>query len=137
MTDTQRAAFEAWASSEDMSTATGNCGWYIADGTAKAWRAWVAAQAADAGMEDQPSITNPLTPYGMLVRALRIVAGTTLYDMAKALLTTPAKLSSMEFGRIEVTPEFAFDIAAHFDALGIPGTQQAISASLSRAKEQK
>ena len=51
MTDTQREAFEAWASSEDMSTATGNCGWYIADGTAKAWRAWVAAQAADAGRE--------------------------------------------------------------------------------------
>lgn len=51
MTDPQRAAFETWASSEEMSTATGNCGWYVADGTAKAWRAWVAAQAADAGRE--------------------------------------------------------------------------------------
>lgn len=68
-----------------------------------------------------------LTPFGMLVRALRIVAGTTLYDMAKALLTTPANLSSMEFGRAAVPPGFAFDVAAYFDALGITGTLDALN----------
>jgi hypothetical protein len=75
-----------------------------------------------------PTLNLPpmLTPFGMLVRALRIVAGTTLYDMAKALLTTPAKLSAMEFGRAEVTPEFAFDVAAYFDALGIACTESAL-----------
>ncbi|WP_261496693.1 helix-turn-helix domain-containing protein [Burkholderia multivorans] len=83
---------------------------------------------ADAG-EAQPSLTNPLTPYGMLVRALRIVSGTTLMDMAKALLTTPAKLSAMEFGRAPVTPEFAFDVAAYFDALGVPCTESALRAA--------
>lgn len=89
-------------------------------------------QAAEPkGLTDaQPSFTNPLTPYGMLVRALRIVAGTTLYDMAKALLTTPAKLSSMEFGRAPVTQEFAFDVSAYFDALGLPNTQAALEAAL-------
>lgn len=86
--------------------------------------------------EEQPSLTNPLTPYGMLVRALRIVTGTTLMDMAKALLTTPAKLSAMEFGREPVTPEFAFDVAAYFDALGVPCTESALRvAAAARAGE--
>jgi hypothetical protein len=146
MTDTQRAAFEAEMRAEFALWHKERYGWYtnegvdrkIIDDRLESFMAGrQAAQAADAGREEQPSITNHLTPYGLLVRALRIVAGTTLYDMAKALLTTPAKLSSMEFGRAEVTPEFAFDIAAYFDALGIPDTQQAISAALTRAKEQK
>ncbi|WP_254215098.1 helix-turn-helix domain-containing protein [Burkholderia multivorans] len=84
---------------------------------------------AEARLTDEPSLTNPLTPYGMLVRALRIVSGTTLMDMAKALLTTPAKLSAMEFGRAPVTPEFAFDVAAYFDALGVPCTEYALRAA--------
>lgn len=86
-------------------------------------------QAAEPkGMTDeQPSFTNPLTPYGMLVRALRIVVGTTLYDMAKALLTTPAKLSAMEFGRAPVTQKVAFDVSAYFDALGVPDTLSALT----------
>ncbi|WP_254215938.1 helix-turn-helix domain-containing protein [Burkholderia multivorans] len=85
---------------------------------------------------EQPSLTNPLTPYGMLVRALRIVAGTTLMDMADALLTTPAKLSAMEFGRAPVTPEFAFDVGAYFDALGVPHTASALRASVDAARAQ-
>lgn len=76
-----------------------------------------------------------LTPFGMLVRALRIVAGTTLYDMAKALLTTPAKLSAMEFGRAPVTSEFAFDVSAYFDALGISNTKPALDAALQSHSE--
>ncbi|EED98627.1 helix-turn-helix domain-containing protein [Burkholderia multivorans] len=87
------------------------------------------ADSGEARLTDEPSLTNPLTPYGMLVRALRIVSGTTLMDMAKALLTTPAKLSAMEFGRAPVTPEFAFDVAAYFDALGVPCTESALRAA--------
>ncbi|MDN7510964.1 hypothetical protein QZL91_15975 [Burkholderia multivorans] len=87
------------------------------------------ADSGEARLTDEPSLKNPLTPYGMLVRALRIVSGTTLMDMAKALLTTPAKLSAMEFGRAPVTPEFAFDVAAYFDALGVPCTEYALRAA--------
>jgi hypothetical protein len=87
-------------------------------------------RAATLSDEQRLSLTSPLTPYGLLVRALRIVAGTTLYDMSKALLTTPAKLSAMEFGRTPVTQEFAFDVSAYFDALGIPDTLAALKAAL-------
>ncbi|WP_366918826.1 hypothetical protein [Burkholderia vietnamiensis] len=52
-----------------------------------------------AEVTDEPSLTNPLTPYGMLVRALRIVSGTTLMDMAEHLGRGPAELSAIEFGR--------------------------------------
>ncbi|AIO25598.1 helix-turn-helix domain-containing protein [Burkholderia cepacia] len=96
-------------------------------------RALLAAQQPEPRAEvteEQPSFTNPLTPYGMLVRALRIVAGVTLMDMATALLTTPAKLSAMEFGRAPVTPEFAFDVVAYFDALDVPHTASALRAAL-------
>lgn len=89
-----------------------------------------ALQAAAADKREEPSLANPLTPYGMLVRALRIVTGITLMDMATALLTTPAKLSAMEFGRAPVTPEFAFDVAAYFDALGVPHTASALRAAI-------
>ncbi|MCA8250517.1 helix-turn-helix domain-containing protein [Burkholderia multivorans] len=89
-----------------------------------------ALEAAAADKREEPSLTNPLTPYGLLVRALRIVAGITLMDMATALLTTPAKLSAMEFGRAPVTPEFAFDVSAYFDALGVPHTASALRAAI-------
>lgn len=84
---------------------------------------------------DLPGLPPLLTPFGMLVRALRIVANTTLYDMAKALLTTPAKLSAMEFGRAPVTSEFAFDVSAYFDALGIANTKAALDAALQSHSE--
>lgn len=77
-----------------------------------------------------PDFTSPLTPYGLLVRALRIVAGTNLHDMSKALLTTPAKLSAMEFGRAPITEEFAFDVSAYFDALGVPDTLAALKVAI-------
>ncbi|MBP0714835.1 helix-turn-helix domain-containing protein [Burkholderia sola] len=76
--------------------------------------------------EEQPSLTNPLTPYGMLVRALRIVTGTLLGDMAKSLNIPSAQVSAMEFGRAPVTLDFALDVAAYFDVLGVPDTLVAI-----------
>lgn len=76
--------------------------------------------------EEQPSLSNPLTPYGMLVRALRIVAQSTLYDMAQSTSFTPAQLSAMEFGRTPVTDIDAQEIAAYFEKLGVRGTLPAI-----------
>lgn len=93
-----------------------------------------ALEAAAADKREEPSLTNPLTPYGLLVRALRIVAGITLMDMATALLTTPAKLSAMEFGRAPITLDFALDVAAYFDALGVPDTLVAIRRAIDAAR---
>jgi hypothetical protein len=100
---------------------------FVCDGTGTVEPEQRAATLSD---EPRPSLTSPLTPYGLLVRALRIVAGTTLYDMSKALLTTPAKLSAMDFGRAPVTQEFAFDVSAYFDSLGVPDTLAALNAAL-------
>ncbi|WP_343726649.1 helix-turn-helix transcriptional regulator [Burkholderia seminalis] len=133
--------FEAWDNPPHRSHLCHACGtiWRPADvatngvasietrGKADTWDGKPEPRAEVTG--EQPSLTNPLTPYGMLVRALRIVAGITLMDMANSLLTTPAKLSAMEFGRAPVTPEFAFDVAAYFDALGIPYTASALRAA--------
>ncbi|WP_181146476.1 hypothetical protein [Burkholderia multivorans] len=77
----------------------------------------------------QPSLTNPLTPYGMLVRALRIVTGTVLGDMAQHLGCSPAALSAVEFGRKPLTAAMVADTAAYFASVGIPDTLHALSAA--------
>ncbi|ACR29193.1 hypothetical protein [Burkholderia glumae] len=81
---------------------------------------------ADAG-EAVASIENPLTPYGMLVRALRIVAGTTLMDMATAMRVSPAFLSSLEFGRRPVTYDNAVFASGFFSDKGIVDTLPALA----------
>ncbi|MDN7490525.1 transcriptional regulator [Burkholderia sp. AU45274] len=78
-------------------------------------------------MEEQPSLTNPLTPYGMLVRALRIVSGTTLMDMAQHLGRGPAELSSIEFGRKPVRNADILDAAHFFACVGIQSTTHALT----------
>jgi hypothetical protein len=130
MTDTQREAFEAWAEREDMSTAKGNCGWYIADSTAKAWSAWVAAQAADAGRE---------ATYGFHCRVARLLTE----------LHGEEVLSEQQCARIfgvdlvswrEIEHTFSRGSwLAEGEAVDLSGptTEEAISAALSRAKEQK
>jgi hypothetical protein len=70
-----------------------------------------------------------MTPFGMLVRALRIVAGTTLYDMAKHLSCTSAMLSAVEFGRQPVTDAMVADASAYFSGRGIPDTLHALKAA--------
>lgn len=65
---------------------------------------------------------NPMTPYGLLVRALRIVAGTTLMDMANHLSTSPSRLSGIEHGRKPVTHEDVVAASGYFHGTGIPGT---------------
>lgn len=80
--------------------------------------------------EEQPSLTNPLTPYGMLVRALRIAAKTTLNDMAKHMQCGPAALSAVEFGRKPLTDAMVADTAAYFSSVGIPGTLHALNTAI-------
>ncbi|HDR9756470.1 TPA: hypothetical protein ACK3Q6_001653 [Burkholderia cepacia] len=84
--------------------------------------------------EEQPSLTNPLTPYGMLVRALRIIAHTSLYDMGQALLLSPAKLSAMEFGREPVTPEIVREVGTYFESLGIHNMRPALQFAIDAAR---
>nr|WP_244125155.1 helix-turn-helix transcriptional regulator [Burkholderia gladioli] len=82
--------------------------------------------AADAG-EAVASIANPLTPYGMLVRALRIVAGTTLMEMATGMGVSPAFLSSLEFGRRPVTYDNAAFASGFFSDNGVVDTLPALA----------
>ncbi|MGQ7904996.1 hypothetical protein [Burkholderia sp. BC1] len=87
------------------------------------------ADSGEARLTDEPSLTNPLTPYGMLVRALRIVTGTVLGDMAQHLGCSPAALSAVEFGRKPLTAVMVADTAAYFASVGIPDTLHALSAA--------
>ncbi|MDN7549118.1 hypothetical protein [Burkholderia cenocepacia] len=86
--------------------------------------------------EEQPSLTNPLTPYGMLCRALRIIAGTLLGDMAKHLGCSSAMLSAVEFGRKPLTDAMVADTAAYFSTLGIRDTLHALNAARMGAKHE-
>ncbi|UQO78606.1 hypothetical protein L0Z12_06110 [Burkholderia multivorans] len=76
----------------------------------------------------------------MLVRALRIVTGTLLGDMAKSLHMPAAQVSGMEFGRIPVTPEIVRDVGKFFEGRGIgnmrPALQYAANASISQRQEE-
>lgn len=85
-----------------------------------------AALSADGG-EEAPSLANPLTPYGMLVRALRIVADTTLMEMADFLSTEytimrPSYLSGMEFGRNPIDIGDVTEASKFFASKGMPNT---------------
>ncbi|WP_208448823.1 hypothetical protein [Burkholderia cenocepacia] len=84
--------------------------------------------------EEQPSLTNPLTPYGMLCRALRIVTGTLLGDMAKHMRTSPATLSAMEFGRTPVTPEIVREVGKFFEGRGIGNMRPALQHAANAAR---
>ncbi|WP_186260305.1 helix-turn-helix domain-containing protein [Burkholderia gladioli] len=84
------------------------------------------AVPADAG-EAVASIENPLTPYGMLVRALRIVAGTTLMEMATGMGVSPAFLSSLEFGRRPATYDNAAFASDFFSDNGVVDTLPALA----------
>jgi len=82
-------------------------------------------------------LASRLTPYGMLVRALRIVAGSTLMDMAERLDKTPAELSAVEMGRKPATPELASLTARFFADKGIHGTQAALMVAVEASKGKK
>jgi hypothetical protein len=74
-----------------------------------------APAAGDAPQDLLGRLATPLTPYGLLARALRVATGTTLMDMARATGNTPAEISSIEFGRKEPNESW-FERAALFFA---------------------
>jgi len=80
---------------------------------ATAIRALKLQPAQASALDREPSLLRPLTPYGLLVRALRIVSGTSLMEMSKATGYTPAYLSGIEFGREPLTEEIV-SAAWHF-----------------------
>jgi len=92
-----------------------------------------ASEQADEAVTLPEAFKSPLTSFGLLVRALRIVAGTTLYDMAKALSSTPATLSAIECGRKPLTEEMVIDTYVFFTKLGVLDTLHALNAA--RAKD--
>jgi hypothetical protein len=93
------------------------------------------AEQADEAVTLPEMFKSPLTSFGLLVRALRIVADTTLYDMAKALSSTPATLSAVECGRKPLTEEMVIDTYVFFTKLGVLDTLHALNAA--RAKDSK
>ncbi|NOV22892.1 hypothetical protein E5S69_04990 [Cupriavidus necator] len=97
-----------------------------------AWnrRATPSPGKADAEMEERPSLSNPLTAYGMLVRALRMVANTSLYEMAQAHGVKPSDLSAMEFGRKPVTIEDVAMADRFFADRGVQGTIWPLTAAM-------
>ncbi|WP_186251701.1 hypothetical protein [Burkholderia gladioli] len=89
---------------------------------------WLGAPpAASVAAEEVPSFESPLTHYGMLVRALRIVTGTLLADMAKAMNVSPAFLSALELGRRPVTHDNAVFTSGFFSDHGVIGTLPALT----------
>lgn len=75
------------------------------------------------------SIKNPLTPFGKLVRTLRIIAGTTLMEMSEFTGYTPSYLSGVEFGRKELSPGLIESTRAFFVEKGIPVTLELLQAA--------
>ncbi|WP_323016398.1 helix-turn-helix transcriptional regulator [Castellaniella sp.] len=73
---------------------------------------------------------SPLTHYGVLVRALRIVADTTLQEMATYMDTTPATLSGMEFGYREPSYMDLCAMRDFFQAKGLDVSFGLLSQSL-------
>lgn len=98
--------------------------------------------AGDAGQEApeeriESLFRNRMTPYGLLVRALRIVAASSLYEMAQSTGRTPAELSAVEMGRKSATPELASLTAKFFADKGIHGTQAALMVAVEASKGEK
>ncbi|AJG18800.1 hypothetical protein [Cupriavidus basilensis] len=84
--------------------------------------------AAEQSSEDMlERLRNPMPPFGMLVRTLRIVSGSLLMDMAKDLQLAPSELSAYECGRKPIPEELPRHAANYFEREGIGGTLSALS----------
>jgi len=79
---------------------------------------------------------SPLAPIGLLIRALRCIAGTTLMEMSRELGMTPAELSSLEMGRKHVTLWEARGVVGFFASKGMPVDIRLLKAAM-RAGERK
>ncbi|WP_186153417.1 Lar family restriction alleviation protein [Burkholderia gladioli] len=94
-----------------------------------------AAPAISESEDAAPDFASPLTPFGMLVRALRIVTGTLLGDMAKEMEIGSAHLSAMEFGKKPVTNQHLAAIAGFFHSRGLRDTAPILRAALDAARK--
>jgi hypothetical protein len=75
--------------------------------------------------DDLPAFMQPrMTPWGLLVRAGRIILGTTLMDMSKALGMRPSELSAYECDRQRLTDDVILAVMRFFEERGlcIPAT---------------
>lgn len=65
-----------------------------------------------------------MTPWGLLVRACRIVVDTTLMDMSRELGIRPSSLSAYEHGRKGLNDDFVIEVMRFFEDRGlcIPAT---------------
>lgn len=65
-----------------------------------------------------------MTPWGLLVRACRIVVDTTLMDMSRELGIRPSSLSAYEHGRKGLNDDFLIEVMRFFEDRGlcIPAT---------------
>lgn len=60
-----------------------------------------------------------LTPFGLIVRTLRLELGLTLKKMADALKVSSAYLSSIELGERDITPKISTDTVEFFQSQGV------------------
>ncbi|WP_303909472.1 helix-turn-helix domain-containing protein [Thiohalomonas denitrificans] len=73
-------------------------------------------------------MTMMLTPYGRLVRQLRIEGDILTVEMAKALKVSASYLSALETGRKNLTDSFVERVAEFFEKKGL-GTEQLYTAA--------
>ncbi|WP_257834589.1 helix-turn-helix domain-containing protein [Burkholderia glumae] len=81
-----------------------------------------AAPAISESEDAALSFASPLTPFGQLVRSLRVVTGALLGDMARAMGVSSAELSAIEFGKRPINPEQVKAISDFFEIYGLPRT---------------
>lgn len=92
-------------------------------GMEKDWNRRPSPAPAISESEDAaPRFDSPLTPFGQLVRSLRVVTGTLLGDMARAMGVSSAELSAMELGRRPIAPEHVGAASEYFQSCGLPRT---------------
>ncbi|MFY2611099.1 hypothetical protein ACOTET_01545 [Achromobacter xylosoxidans] len=101
----------------------------VSDLIAEHIRALKAQADKDGGQQragdEQPDFMQPrMTPWGRLVRACRIILGTTLMDMSKALGMPPSDLSAYECDHQRLTDDVILAVMRFFDERGlcIPAT---------------
>ncbi|WP_050811395.1 helix-turn-helix domain-containing protein [Burkholderia glumae] len=92
------------------------------------------APAISESEDAAPSFKSPLTPFGSLVRSLRVVTGTLLGDMARAMGVSSAELSAMELGRRPIAPEHVGAASEFFQSCGLPRTAPLLMRAVDTAR---
>lgn len=84
-------------------------------------------------LKDYTRVDNPiLSPYGQLVRGLRVELGELLYHQAQAMRLRPSELSALETGKASLTDEHIAATKRYFAQLGIEPDRLAVLDELPR-----